>query len=97
MPSYPKHKQEDHLGLEILADQFTGKFIAGTLAAVANLTDSSAGTATDIVVAIPAAVASVGTDTTAATVTSVNASLAAIRNEVASLTAKVNAILTALK
>lgn len=93
----PKHQQEDHLGLEILAAQFSGKFNSAALTAVLNLTDSSAGTATDIVVAIPAAVSSVGTDTTAATTVSVNASLAAIRNEAASLTAKVNAILNALK
>jgi hypothetical protein len=95
--SLPKHQQEDHLGLEILASQFTGKHNAPTLTAIANLTDQSTGTATDFVVAIPAAVASVGADTSAATVVSVNASLAAIRNEVASLAAKVNAILTALK
>lgn len=92
----PKHQQEDHLGLEILAAQFTGKMNSSALAAIANLTDSSAGTPTDIVVAIPAAVAAT-TDTTAAQLVSVNASFAAIRNEVASLAAKVNAILTALK
>lgn len=97
----PIHEQMDMKGLELLVDEVTitgaGGLNVATLAGVANLTDSSAGTATNTIVAIPAAVASVGADTSAATVVSVNASLAAIRNEVASLTAKVNAILTALK
>lgn len=89
----PRHQQMDFRGLEILADEFTSSEVA----AIVNLTDSSAGTPTNTIVAIPAAVNSSGADTTAATTVSVNASLAAIRNEVASLTAKVNQIINALK
>ena len=61
------------------------------------LTDNTAGTpSTTSLAAIPAAVASTGTDTTAATVVSVNASLAAIRNDLSSLNTLTNAVLTKL-
>lgn len=93
----PRHQQINHAGLEVVADEFTGKATVVALSGVTNLTDSSAGTAGNTIVAIPAAVSSVGADTTAATTASVNASLAAIRTDLASLTAKVNVILTALK
>lgn len=88
----PRHQQLDYRGLEILADEFT----SAEVAAITVLTDSSAGTPTNTIVAIPAATQA-STDTSAASLTSTNASLAAIRNEVASLTAKVNAIINALK
>lgn len=102
MPTiYPRHKREDHKGLEIEADYFTGThngdLVAADLVAVSALTDSTAGTPSlTVVAAIPAATAAT-TDTSAASLTSTNASLAALRNDLATLTAKVNVILAALK
>lgn len=109
---YPKHQQEDHVGLEIKADFFTGTLNGSALdpdvVAIVNLTDSSGGTSggntvAAIGIATPAAVNSV-TDASASTTVSVNAAitylntqLTAIRNDVATLTAKLNALLTALK
>lgn len=66
-----------------------------TVALVA-LTDSTTGTAGNTLAAIPAATAAT-TDTTAASLASVNATNAVLRNEIASLGAKVNAIIAALK
>lgn len=66
---------------------------AGALTA---LTDNSGGTADNTIAAVPAATAAV-TDTTAASLTSTNASITAIKNDIADLTAKVNAIIAALK
>lgn len=66
-------------------------------ATVANLTDSSGGTSGgNTVAAIPAATAAT-TDTTAASLTSTNAAITAVKNDVATLAAKVNAINTAIK
>lgn len=98
----PKHRRLDYNGLEIEASYFTGAvngdIVATDLVAVSALTDSTAGTPSlTVVAAIPAAVNSAGADTTAATTVSVNASLAAIRNDLSTLTAKVNVILAALK
>lgn len=92
----PRHQQINHAGLEVVADEFTGKMNSGALASVATLTDNSAGTADNTVAAMPAATAAT-TDTSAASLTSVNTALTAVRNNVADLTAKVNAILNALK
>lgn len=64
--------------------------------ALVALTDSTAGTPDNTVAAIPAATAAT-TDTSAASLTSTNASLTAIRNDLSDLTAKVNAIIAALK
>ena len=67
------------------------------IVAITNLTDSTAGTPGATLTAIPAAVSSVGTDTTAATTVSVNASLAILRNDLASLNAQINVLTAALK
>lgn len=64
--------------------------------ALVALTDSTAGTPDNTVAAIPAATAAT-TDTSAASLTSTNASLTAVRNDLSDLTAKVNAIIAALK
>ena len=69
---------------------------AAAIAAITALTNNSGGTADNTVVAMPAATAAT-TDTSAASLASVNTTLTAIRNNVADLTAKVNAILAALK
>ena len=61
------------------------------------LTDNTAGTpSTSSLASIPAAVASTGADTTAATAVSVNASLAAVRNDLSSLNTLTNALLAKL-
>lgn len=62
---------------------------------VVALTDNSGGVSGGNAVAVvPAAVASTGTDVTAATVVSTNASITAIKNDIATLTAKLNALRT---
>jgi len=101
---YPRHKQEDHVGLEIKADYFTGQLNGSVqdpdVIAIVNLTDSSGGTSGgNTVPAVAAAVAAAsGADTaTLPTLTSVNASITAIKNDIATLAAKLNALLTALK
>lgn len=66
------------------------------VAAIMALTDSSGGTASDTVEVIPAAVAA-ATDTTAASLASVNTMRTAIQNDIADLAAKFNALLAALK
>lgn len=66
------------------------------LDAIVPLTNSTGGTANDTVQAVPQATAAV-TDTTASSLTSVNAALTIINNDVADLTVKVNAILAALQ
>lgn len=91
-----KDKQMDFRKMEVVADEFTGKLTSSAVVAITNLTDNSAGTADNTVAAMPAATAAT-TDTSAASLASVNTTLTAIRNNVADLTAKVNAILTALK
>lgn len=95
-----KSHQMDFAGLELIASEFTG-VLNGTVNlaavdAIVNLTDNSAGTADNTVAAMPAATAAT-TDTSAASLASVNTTLTAIRNNVADLTAKVNELLTALK
>lgn len=69
------------------------------VAALVALTNNSGGTADNTVAAMPAAVAAAtGADTaTLPTLTSVNASLTAIRNNVADLTVKLNQVIAALK
>lgn len=63
--------------------------------AVTPLTNSTGGTANDTVQAVPQATAA--TDVTAASLTSTNAALTIINNDMADLTVKVNAILAALQ
>ena len=71
--------------------------VGGAAAAVAVLTDSSAGTAGNTLAAQAVALSGVdGTASNAAPLVGVNAQLVIIRNSVASLAAKVNAIITAL-
>lgn len=91
-----KDKQMDFRKLEVVADEFTGKLTSAVVVAIPNLTNNSAGTANDIVEAMPAATAA-STDTSAASLASVNTALTAIRNNIADLTVKLNALLTALK
>lgn len=64
--------------------------------ALVALTDSSGGTANNAVEVIPAATAAT-TDTTAASLASVNTAITAIKNDVADLAAKINAVIAALK
>lgn len=91
-----KDKQIDFRKMEVVADEFTGKLTSANVVAIAQLTNNSAGTANDTVEAMPAATAA-STDTSAASLASVNTTLTAIRNNVADLTVKLNALLTALK
>lgn len=64
-------------------------------AALTALTDNSGGTADNTIAAVPAATAAT-TDTSAASLASTNTALTAIKNDIADLTAKVNAIIAAL-
>lgn len=65
--------------------------------AIVAITDSSGGTSGgNTVAAVPAATAAT-TDTTAASLTSTNAAIAAIKNDFATLSAKYNALLAAVK
>lgn len=76
----PKHEQMDFVGLELVADEFTGTLngtVAGALAGVTALTDSSTGTS--------------GGNTIAAV-----SDVATAANAIATLAAKVNAIIAAL-
>ena len=90
-----RHEQMDFKGLEIVADEFTGKATVVALSGVAALT-GSVGTANDAMTAVANASAAT-TDTSAASLTSVNAAILAINNNLADLQAKVNTILNALK
>lgn len=98
----PKHQQMDFVGLELVADEFTGVFngtvAIADLAGIANLT-GTVGTANDAMTAIAATTAAAtGADTaTLPTKASVDTQITAINNNFADLQAKVNAILTALK
>lgn len=66
-------------------------------AAITALTDSSGGTSGgNTVPSVPAATAA-STDTSAASLVSTNAAITALKNDVATLTAKLNATLTAIK
>ena len=66
-------------------------------AAITALIDSSGGTSVgNTVPAVPAATAAT-TDTSAASLTSTNASITALKNDIATLSAKYNALLSAVK
>jgi len=65
-------------------------------AAIVSLTNSTGAVGNDTVENIPAAVAA-DTDTSAASLASVNTSLTAIENDIADLTDKVNALLVSLR
>ena len=94
----PKHEQMDFAGLELVADEFTGTFngaVGGALSGVTALTDNTGATANNTIENVPAVTAA-STDTSAASLTSTNAALTAIENNIADLTAKVNAIIAAL-
>lgn len=100
---YAKHKQVDQVGLEIKADYFTGLLNGSVqdpdVIAINNLTDSSGGTSGgDTVPAVAnIALSTSNTYTDAAVNTAVNTALTSVRNDIATLAAKVNALLTALK
>lgn len=65
--------------------------------AVPALTDSSGGTSGgNTVAAVPAATAAT-TDTSAASLTSTNAAITAVKNDIATLAAKLNAVIAAVK
>lgn len=92
----------DLTGNVIVADGFSGPgvFDNAAINAIAALTDNSGGTADDTIAAIPAvAISSSGGNTYAdSTVnTAVNLAITPIKNDIADLTAKVNAILAAIK
>lgn len=72
-----------------------GQVKSANVTSITVLTDNSGGTADSTVAAIPAATAA-STDTSAASLTSTNAAITAIKNDIADLTAKINAILGAL-
>lgn len=99
MPKTSRSEQMDYKGLEIIADEFTGSF-NGTVTnpdieALTSLT-GNVGTANDVMTAVAAAVAA-DTDTTAASLASVNTAITSINNNLADLQAKVNAIISALQ
>lgn len=98
MPKTSRSQQLNYKGLEIIADEFTGKVntTSSAITSLVALTDSSGGTADNTVAAIPNATAAT-TDTTAASLASVNTTITAIKNDIADLAAKVNAIIAALK
>lgn len=89
----PRDKQMNFKGLEIVADYFTGA-ITGPFAGITALTNNSGGTVNNTVEVVPAATAA-STDTSAASLASVNTALTAIKNDIADLTAKINEILAA--
>lgn len=93
----PKHQQMDWRGLEVLADEFTGTIALSDLSAVVALTDSTSGTPSTTTVAAISAATAATTDTSAASLASVNTALGQIRNDLATLTAKLNVVLNALK
>lgn len=101
MPKDSKSNQMDFKGLELIADEFTGTF-NGTITtkpqitALVSLTNSTGGTANDTVQAVTQATAAT-TDLTAASLVSTNAALTLVNNDIADLTVKINAIITALK
>lgn len=64
--------------------------------AVTSLTNSTGATANDVVENVPAATAAT-TDTSAASLTSTNAAITALENDISDLTGKVNALLTSLR
>jgi hypothetical protein len=69
--------------------------ITGAITGITALTDNSGGTANNTVEAVPAATAA-DTDTSAASLASTNTALTAIKNDIADLTAKLNAVIAAL-
>jgi len=70
--------------------------ISGAVTGITVLTDSSGGTSGgNTVAAIPAATAAT-TDTTAASLASTNAAITAVKNDVATLAAKLNALIGSL-
>jgi len=93
-----EHDTRDSLVSAVEAFAASGGGIADKpqIAALVALTDSSGGTANNTVEVIPAATAAT-TDTSAASLTSTNASITAIKNDVADLTAKMNTVIAALK
>ena len=83
---------QDFRGLTLRCDKVDSTAMANITA----LTDSTGATANNTIENVPAAVAA-STDTSAASLASVNNSLTAIENNLADLTAKVNAIIAANK
>lgn len=96
-----KSHQMDFAGLELVADEFTGVFngtvTSAALDAIVALGGTITGaTANDTMTAVADAVAA-ATDTSAASLASVNTAIAAIENNFADLQAKVNALIAALQ
>lgn len=99
MPKTSRSQKLDFKGLEIIADEFTGKVntTSSAITALVALTDSSGGGAPNNTLEVVPAATAATTDTSAASLTSTNAALTAIKNDIADLAAKVNAIIAALK
>lgn len=91
MPTVSKGDVQRLKGLELDA-----KLNNAEAAALVALTDNSGGTANDTIAVIPAATAA-STDTSAASLISTNAAVTALKDAVADLAAKVNAIIDALQ
>lgn len=85
--------------MSVIAD-FTGNIIkadgfqSAAIGAITPLTDNTSATANNTIENVPAASAA-STDTSAASLTSTNAALTAIENNIADLAAKINAIIAA--
>lgn len=81
-----------------VATQIDGAIAAKpAVTAIVSLTDNSGGAAADnTLVVVPAATAAT-TDTSAASLTSTNTAITAIKNDLADLAGKVNTIIAALK
>ena len=83
-------------GPVVSAGGFIGT-VKGATSGIGLLTDSSGGTSGGATIpAVPAATAA-STDTTAASLASTNAAITALKNDIATLAAKVNAINNAFK
>lgn len=98
MPKTSRSEKMDFKGLEIIADEFTGAMSNPAVAAIVKVTNSTGGTVSNTAAVVPAAVAAAtGADTaTLPTLISVNASITAIKNDLAVAVAKINEILNAL-
>lgn len=96
-----KSHQMDFLGLELVASEFTGTFNGSLENTAVNALVALGGTITgatanDTMTAVADATAA-STDTSAASLASVNTAIAAIENNFADLQTKVNALIAALQ
>lgn len=88
----------DLTGNTIKADGFTGSAASAAITALVSLTDNSGGAADNTLAVVSnIALSTTNTYTDAAVNAAVNAPLGVIKNDLADLAAKVNAIIAALK